>query len=343
MWSQTDIADRPLIENDGPRAAERLFLAATQSAGVKTAFLKAALAQAGLLSDSKLRRFGASANTLPIKSACQKQSHLNENGAPLQTCLSHSPLTGQTEFRFLLDPFFDADPAERHTKSLSLAGQLTQALGHHRIMDRIAQKTNACTAGTLWLAGRFKPAQKPFRDGVAVYLNAEAFAGWGLVSVLSEFLPANAIRDRFLQGWLSTARPVCLAVEFGPQPSKPRMKLYLRMATVGPQHMLHELASGGGGSFGFDILQPQAAWPASGLTIGLSFDPRTGALDGIKVDFCLCPACRKAAQLKSPPEEQLLGAVPRAVHMLNAGKLALLGFGIAGKGQRMNAYFEPQL
>ena len=89
------------------------------------------------------------------------------------------------------------------------------------------------------------------------------------------------------------------------------------------------------------ILQARAAWPASGLTLGLSFASGSGEPDGLKLDVCLCPDCRRVAGVSPGLDERLRAQIPGAAPVLDAGRLALLGTGIGGKGQRLNIYVEP--
>lgn len=331
------LTDMGLIHDGGGRLCQ----AAATLAGCNINNLVPVLEKTGLLQERAFDHATCGSDTIALRTSSQSQSHLNENGTPIQFCLSFRPETGQSEIRLLIDPFFDAGTRDRHARSLSLARQIAGNLGHAGVMAQISQRCIAPAAGTLWLAGRLTGSADPFQSGVAIYLNAEALPGDGVIDLVNALLPHNAAREQLLAQWMPVTRAVCVAVELDPAPSMPRVKLYLRMASHLTSGMLAEFAATQSEQASFDILKPQAPWPATGLTLGLSFSASTGSPDGIKLDFCLCRKCRTAAALRVSPERQLLSRIPRAAPLFDAGTLALLGYGVAGKGQRINAYFAP--
>ncbi len=274
-------------------------------------------------------------------------SRLNSNGAPLQMCLTTpADRDAQTETRLLIDPFFDRPATQRIAESLALAVDLARHAGLDLPLSHLGPMAALPGVGAVWLAlpltHRGRPLPNPAAAGLAAYLNPEVFgyAPWpDTVSRLDALLPASARRAALLDRAADMATPVCVALEAGKGRAL-RVKLYLRATGGDLGALLSELNAGQRPKGPLHILAPRAPWPATGVTLGLSFCPESGAVDGAKLDLCLCPDCRAAAGVAGGIRQRLGDLIPRAAMPENAD-LALLGFAGGGKGGRMNAYFAP--
>ncbi|WP_306132794.1 hypothetical protein [Roseivivax marinus] len=318
--------------------------------GPSDILVRAALAVAGLPPDTLTDIFAGAGLVEPAHGTMRppdpERSRLNRSGAPVQVCLSRRTGADAPEVRILLDPFFDHAPEERHRRSLALADALVRGLGWRDAVGWCAPLVPQPLVGALWIGGRLSRGTAPFADGVALYLNAEAMAETGapvwraMIGALDCLLPPSADRAALLRRLTGLARCVSLALEVAPAPHPPRVKLYLR-APADTATRLADLLAPGQAEPALAILQARAAWPASGLTLGLSFASGSGEPDGLKLDVCLCPDCRRVAGVSPGLDERLRAQIPGAAPVLDAGRLALLGTGMGGKGQRLNIYVEP--
>lgn len=326
----------PAAAPDGPDPAADAFLASVLAiAGHGAGHIHALLRAAGLL-DRQGR----------MRARNPETSRLNANGAPVQLCLTtpqHQPSV--TDTRLLLDPFFDLPATQRIRASLELADALATRMGTPLPLDQLAPMATLPGVGAIWLALPLTHGGTPLPDpasaGIAAYFNPEVFGEtpWPDTRArLDRLLPNPARRQHLLDIAQSVSTPICLAIEAAKNHAT-RVKLYLR-ATGDPAPVLAHLPADQRPNGPPDLLNPQSSWPASGVTLALGFAPDTGAPDGAKVDLCLCPDCRAAAQVPQGLRQRLQQALPYSALPDHAG-LALLGFAGGGKGARMNAYFAP--
>lgn len=262
-------------------------------------------------------------------------SRLNRSGSPVQLCVSAS-LDGRSCIsRLIVDPFPELPASERAHKALSFAakvlGRAEQDLVR-ALPDRLEHE-----AGPLWIA---LPAGW---DDAVVYLNARLYdpQAWAAIrDRLGRLLPPHTDRVCVLTEIAEAACPVSLGLSFA-SGSLTGVRLYVRAATpdflrrltrAGQMPRLDLLLRALGGT---------GAWPGTGLTWSIGFSARTGGLDGIKADFCLCPDCLVSARVAPSWTDSLAELAPRASGVLSRWRPALAGIGAGARGARLNLYFDP--
>lgn len=316
----------------------------TQDVDQETSLLQAASVISGV-SMTQIRQLVSAAGLLnpdaSPKQSTQGCSRLGAEGSPYQVCVSQSlRQPDQCAVRLLLDPCFDLASEARLMRSLQLARTLAHECGAEDCIHQLEPFTHAPPVGALWLAWTLvEPISG--RNGVALYVNPEVFGGDGwreTAGRLDRLLVASSLRQQFITIVQTFCRPVSLALEL--QPEGVRVKLYLRNERGTVAQLAHALPAVSQLGLALELLRPTASWPVTGLTFSVSFDPCSGAPDGCKLDFCLCPKCRLCAGVSPRLEADLRRVMPAASPLFDVATLALLGVAAGGKGGRINAYFN---
>lgn len=310
----------------------------------ETSLLQAASVISGV-SNSRIRQLISAAGLLnpdaSPKQPWQGCSRLGAEGSPYQVCVSQAiDQPDQCIVRLLLDPGFDLAAKERLAHSLRLARAMARECGADECINHLEPFSQAPPVGALWLAWTLaEPVD--CRKGVALYVNPEVFGGndWDETAErLDRLLVPSSMRRKLIADVQVFCRPVSLALEL--QPQGVRVKLYLRNERGTVAQLAQALPEVSQLGLALELLCPTASWPATGLTFSVSFDPVSGAPDGCKLDFCLCPKCRVRAGVSSQLETDLCRIMPLATPLVEGATLALLGVAAGGKGARINAYFN---
>ncbi len=281
-------------------------------------------------------------------------SELNNDGGPVQACVSHGP--GGATTRLLIDPaWYLNDPHARFEASeLSLrrALVLSNAASLSTLADTLVdtmlpadpQLREAYPSSFLWLAVGVG------RPGCAAYVDVRPLgdAAWAhLTQWLQQALPDPTPALRTLD--ILHPHITLSSVGFeGDSPERGRVKVYWRLRQA------VSLSALGVGLFNDPLLAAfiastvgQREMPLSGIVMSAGFDLASGELEDVKIDLCahcipLTPA-EWVMQLRTL--SQALG-VSRATYepdLLARGcEVAFVGMGITKRGEpRMNVYLKP--
>lgn len=284
------------------------------------------------------------ASVFPVAQRKREDSALNNDGSPLQVCVTYG--AGSRQWRLIGDPAAGVWPVEtrhglaRQALALTLMATHAEPIGQAcRTMLAIAVPAAGLEAGSFWLAGGLK-------GGAAVYANMR----WGSAAErwedarmwLRQALPdpeaAIAVIDRL--------EPVAQLASIGLEGSRPgnaRVKLYWRLqrrasfADMGLPPFWNRDADrlAGAVSHGDGIR-------LSGLVMSASFRVADGGPADVKLDFCAhCmgwTAAEWAGMLRRGAFRD--AAVARAVERRQA-EVAFLGVGVNDGGAvRANVYLK---
>lgn len=281
------------------------------------------------------------------------RSVLNNDGSPLQACLSCSPRG--IGVRLVADPGLGSvDMEARVAASLGVLERLLRRT-RGRALERCCAATirlgipaagrrSELQAGALWLAAG---AGEP---GAALYVTCgwgEAAERWARVdawldAVLTDGHPAR----RALTALRMQTYPVSLGIE-GADGLGIRVKVYARLERLVPLARLGlaPLCDPALARFLTTVIGG-AAIPAQGLLLCASFHADTGCLADVKIDLCAhclprapaawCATITELAQALSLP-------LPRVLPAVADGRVdvALLGLGVDHRGlPRLNVYLK---
>lgn len=257
---------------------------------------------------------------VPWQQCARSPSALNNDGSPLELCLSASA-TG-VKRRLIGDPHLGLAMGERVPASLANARHLMRLTGStamagafillsaHTIPPDPARR-EALPNGALWLA-----CSMDGDPGFAAYTNIEWCGGrkerWQRALVWLR-QACSGFDDAALTHWRQYWTPFAAALE-GDRPERAHAKLYFRLAPgtyFGPA-ALGQFDDAVVDAFCRGVIQGRTL-PGSGIVLSTEFALQTGRLTGIKLD--ICGHCTP----RTPAEWQGL-----AVHLAHTADLPLL-------------------
>jgi hypothetical protein len=310
---------------------------------------------AAVLSSQRVESVEAIARGVLMSRGGQPRSFLNNDGSPLQICVS--VVSQSSVVRLIGDPGADSeDPVKRLHIGREAVSRMLQQSGAemmrplcettiHTVLPTSDEDISALRHGSLWIGVGLN------RPGFALYTNP----AWGSVSQqwdradrwLGKLLEYPDHARATLRQIYSVGQLASLAIE-GTCPADARLKVYWRLRKVQPIRevgiaLLEDPAFGRflGRAIG------DAETPSSGLVFSTGFSVSTGAIEDAKVDLC-------AHCIRRSPQEWLRivrdcgdSAVRADIDEEFLGRhceLALLGLGLDRHGnQRLNSYLKVSL
>jgi hypothetical protein len=282
------------------------------------------------------------------------QSALNNDGSPLQVCVSFS--TDGVAVRLVADPAaFVLDPVERFQKARATLRRfltLTNVSANSAVFELVLRMTlptdevmlRGMTSGTLWLAVSLGvPA-------LALYVNPRwggSVEQWDRAELLIHaLLPCSQPATEVIQYLRRYSMLAAIAVE-GTNAADLRLKIYwrLRQPILLTRLGVPPLADAAVSEFLIMTLGEKAI-SRSGLVMSVGFSMATGILLDAKVDVC--------AHCISMPAASWIGLVNRCIDknhlapshlgkvlMSGSAEVAMLGFAIDyGGKRRLNVYLK---
>lgn len=280
-------------------------------------------------------------------------SALNNDGAPLELCLSAGP--HGISRRLIGDPHLGLPMAQRVPASLAAARHLIRltrsqalmpafdALVAHTIPTEAAEQA-ALPAGALWLA-----CSMDNEPGFAAYTNIEWCGGAEMrwQRALAWLRQASAgFDDASLAPWRQHWTPFAAGLE-GDRPDRARVKLYFRLTENIPFRldMFEDVDDQVVAAFCRAVIQGRTL-PRSGIVLSTEFAIATGQLMGTKLDICGHCTPRSAAEWQDALADMAAtaGVVPLPVaHLVPAMDVAFIGIGRRGNDEyRLNLYLKHQ-
>lgn len=288
----------------------------------------------------------------PSTPSVPSPSILNNDGSPLQACVSCSPRG--IGVRLIADPCLGASDME--TRVAGSVDVLERLLGRtgSRELSRSCRDTIAIgvppvgrrtelRAGALWLAAG--PAR-----GAALYVTC----AWGAIGErwarvdtwLDAVLADSRQAKRALAELRLHAHPVSLGLE-GSGGAELRAKVYVRLeqlvplAALGLEPLVHPALA----HFLITVIG-ERGMPSRGLLLCVSFRVDTGRLADVKIDLCAHCVERDPRQWSTTITELAQASslpVPRVLRAVvdEAVEVALVGLGVDHRGRpRLNVYLK---
>jgi hypothetical protein len=280
-------------------------------------------------------------------------STLNNDGSPLQLCVSVSSRTSSV--RFIADPAYSATThSQRLERSQGAIARLCSATSapiaevSNQILRGILPDTesqSARTSGILWTASSVQ------RQGAAIYVNARwnsAEDDWERVlSTVSSILPQARDARNLLCELRKCARIASVGIESDTS-GEIRIKTYWRFSVPVPFRssgiaLLHHPAFA---AFLQSVLSNRET-PLSALVCSAGFLLSSGELEDIKIDLCAhCVPFKLQEWLTLADdlttENSLQPFSLSNVLLRGRAEVAFLGFGITrSEKRRLNLYLKP--
>ena len=284
-------------------------------------------------------------------SARHQRSTLNNDGSPLQVCVT--ALESRRVVRLIIDPCSGVDASARFS---GLAGALTRvlpAVGASSLRPAVDQvleamlpqsrDDSALDAGLCWLAAGL--------GGAAVYVNTNwgrAQDRWDDASQwLRSVLPRDDIARRVLDALRRHSVLVSVGLE-GRTPRDARPKCYWRLIRpISIGAMGHPMFESAVFAEFFHLLGADERLPLSGLVWSTGFSVTDGAARDVKVDVCGHCLTRSPDAWSHIVErccyENHAAALPLADGLARRrGEVAFLGLGVTTGGgeRRVNVYLK---
>jgi hypothetical protein len=280
------------------------------------------------------------------------KSGLNNDGSPLQICISAGPTT--TVAHLIADPGSEApSPAGHHARGLaclhSVMSCQSDGPGRETVARCVAMNlpthpADELAVGTIWLG---LPIQGP---GLTVYLNAAwggQDASWGRTSAwLHAEGVAAAVSDPTIARLRTVARPVSVGLDVLPN-AAPRLKVYFRLTRSARLDEFGDPAWTSDAMLAFlkEIIRGQRI-RMSGLVFCVEFTSNAAHVAGVKVD--VCAHCLDYEAADWPPilarTARALGTRPLQTVAWSTGQdaeIAVIGVGCRIDGAvRCNLYFK---
>lgn len=281
-------------------------------------------------------------------------SQLNNDGTPVQLCLSSSP--ERIGVRLIVDPAWQLSaPAERYEASLCALNEACERAGAVAMrplcqtMLDVARPdderiVNQFTRGFFWIGVGVG------QHGLAVYLDTKPYgdSAWELATLwLEQILPGSPSVRPLLSGLSRLATLASIGIE-GKSPVEARAKLYwrlnrpVRLDTLGAD-LLGDAAL----SAFLTHVVGQRAMRLSGTVLSLGFKLATGEIEDAKIDLCgHCLVQSPASWLDTLDHlSEMFGLqrFPVLSELLEGhSEVAFLGLGIDRHGgRRLNLYLKP--
>lgn len=314
-------------------------------------------AKIGGVDPERATRLGQALLAAPVngKEVRGGRSGLNNNGSPLQFCMSAS--ADGIGYRLLADPASElADPLARYRASYSAIESVLDLTGSSSI-DSLFQQTLQLNLpseedkfvdypdGVMWLAANLDG------PGCAMYVDARRGGEQVALERLGHWLtklcsPTNDI-DALLRSLKIQSRLMCLGVE-GVSPAYARAKVYWRLAEA---VRLDQLGLEGFKDRSFteflSLSVGQRRINLTGIVLNAGIDVATGNWADVKLDVCGCQNClnysaAEAIQAGGAITSHFgLASLPLA-EALEYGELAFFGLGLDARGKRrFNVYLRP--
>ncbi len=283
-------------------------------------------------------------------------SELNNDGSPLQLCLSSN--SKRVKLRLIADPASEVfQPALRasisrdilekvliETKTTSLRGYCHDLF--ETILGDVPANLNAFYRGVCWIGA------SPDEPGVALYLDTSPLGvseSWNAIQTwLDKVLPNTKESKKIIEILRKHTIPASIGLE-AVSPDQGRAKIYWRLkkpivlSDLGIAPLIDPKMI----AFLFQVIGKKQMG-LSGTVFSAGFDLSTGALEDVKIDLC-------AHCVDIPPDEWIavldglttrFGLQPFEVAepLLNGDcEVAFLGMGISTSSKpRLNLYMKPQ-
>jgi hypothetical protein len=280
---------------------------------------------------------------------------LNNNGSPLQFCLSAS--ADGVGYRLLADPACElADPLARYKASCRAIESVLELTGSTPI-DTLFQQTLQLNLparedefveypdGVMWLAANLDG------PGCAMYVDARRGGEEVALKRLGHWLtdlcsPTDDIAA-LLRSLKAQSRLMCLGVE-GISPAYARAKVYWRLSEP---VLLDQLGLEGFKDRSFkeflSLAVAERHINLTGIVLNAGIDVATGNWADVKLDVCGCKNCLNYSTAEAIHAADMitqhfgLTALPLA-EALEYGELAFFGLGLDAHGKRrFNVYLRP--
>jgi hypothetical protein len=281
------------------------------------------------------------------------RSTLNNDGAPLQLCVSASTLASST--RFIADPAYSATTHSQqrvcgHNAIARLCSATSAPISE--TCDQVLQillpherDESTPTSGILWTASS---AQS---KGAAVYVNARWSSeeqNWQqALSAVSSILPQARDAERLSCEMMKCARVASVGIESNIA-GDIHIKIYWRFTLPIPFYSLNIqlLQHPGFASFLSRVLSDRQI-PLSALVCSAGFSISTGDLEDIKIDICAHCVRLPLQKWLSLSDELIIenSLQPLSISdtlLQGQAEVAFLGLGISrSENRRLNLYLKP--